>query len=142
MSILLSLMGIAVAIVTALGIRWALACSRANRAVAALKTETRMAEQCQGEVYAVQYQNPGLMFQVLEEVQQMTLALEGSLVLQSLVDRHKRLTWRATRGYDDVVRRAELGIKALNDAAFFAQFPEGAVSIRNVRVNGIPLCER
>ena len=142
MSILLSLIGVMAAYVAALSVRWVLARRRAQSAIANLKLETRMAEQCQGEVYSVQYQNPGLMFQVLEEVQQMTLALEGSLVLMSLVPRSTRLRWKGIAGYENIVTRAELGIKGLNDAAFFSQFPAGAHSIRNVIVNGFPLRER
>jgi hypothetical protein len=142
MSILISLSAVAAAYLAILSIRWLVIRSRARAAVAQLHEQARMAEQCRGDVFGVQYANPGLMFQVLEEVQQLHLALEGSLVIMSLVPLGRRLLWKYGAGYLDVTKRAELGIKALNDAAFFSQFPAGVYAFRDVLVNGIPLRER
>jgi hypothetical protein len=116
--------------------------SLARAAIDDLQVEILRAQRGEGEQYALHFQNPELMFQVLEEMKETLLALEGSMILMSIVGWRRRLSWRASSDYRYIVNRAEAGMKALNEAAFFAQFPRGCPMFRNVRINGIPLQER
>jgi hypothetical protein len=136
------LIGLPPAYILTLSIRWARERAEAQGAIFHLQTQAKMAEQCRGEHYGLTFANPELMFQIITEVKDMVLALEGSMVLMANVDWRQRMRWRAAAGYHGVARRAEVGAKALMDAAFFSQFPSGTAMCQNVVINGIPIRER
>ncbi|HEY9869783.1 MAG TPA: hypothetical protein V6D08_11505 [Candidatus Obscuribacterales bacterium] len=142
MTLLLALLALAAAYPVAMGVRWMRARSLARAAIDNLQVEILRAQRGEGEQYSLRFQNPELMFQVLEEVKETLLALEGSMILMTFPSWRQRLCWGATSGYQDVIDRAERGMRALSEAAFFAQFPPGVPMFRNVRINGIPLQER
>jgi len=142
MILVLLAIGLPAAYVLVAGIRWLRVRSLACAAVYVLHEEAKTAEQSRGETYGVRYGNPELMFQILTEVKDLLLALEGSLILMSTISWRRRMRWSSVRGYEDVIERAERGMKALNDAAFFAQFPPGARLCQDVVINGIPIRER
>ena len=142
MFLLFCLLGLPAAYILTLGIRWMLVRRSAQAAIDHLRTESVAAENCRGEHYGLEFKNPELMFQIITEVKDMVMALDGSMILMANVDRRGQMRWGSARGYHDVVARAEVGAKALMDAAFFAQFPSGTLMCQNVVINGIPIRER
>ncbi len=142
MYLLFCLLGLPAAYILTLSIRWAHARATARAAINHLSAESVLAENCRGEHYGLTFANPELMFQIITEVKDMVMVLEGSMVLMASVDWRTRMRWHSARGYHDVVARAEVGAKALMDAAFFAQFASGTAMCQNVVINGIPIRER
>jgi len=125
--------------VATLSIRFARARSSAQAAITTLQAEIVEAERCNGYQYGLTYKSPELMFQVICEVKDQLLALQGSMILIDIKTWRQRMDWKAVSDFGDVTSRAEASAKALKDASFFAQFPPGTPMFKDVSLNGIPL---
>ena len=109
---------------------------------------TRLADECNhaklraGEIYNLEYRYPELLNQIVHEMQDLGLSLQGSMLLMGSTTFRQKMHWDVVRDYRDVVKYADKGIQELKNAAFMAQFPRGSRILEKVTLNGIPVRER
>ncbi len=142
MPYLLLLLALPSIYVATLLLRWRQARGAAQRAIDSLHRELGRAKRGDYDPYDVQYQCPELMFQVIEEIEDLALAAGGTMLLMQIVEFRKRMRWNASNEFRDIVSKTERGIQALKDASFFSQFPAESGFMDKAVIHGISARKR
>lgn len=123
-------------------LRWRRARINARQAIDSLAAEIIQARNRVGDNYNQLLRFPELLDQLVSEIYDLSLALEGTMMLSGLVTFKQKLRLQATSDFRWVVEQADRGIQELKNAAFLAQFPTGSRLLEKAILNGIPVRER